>query len=270
MGKVEHSSSAVFAGRDLRVSIDGKEIVRGVDLEINEGELHAMMGPNGSGKSTLAAALMGHPGYQLSGEIELDGERVDGLEADERARRGMFLGFQYPVAVPGLSVGSFLRAVLEAQHGEKVKVRPFREELNGVLERLELPPDFVGRSLNDGFSGGEKKRMEIVQLLMIRPRFALLDEIDSGLDIDALKLVAAGIREVTARGTAVLLVTHYQRILDHLRPDRVHVFKRGQIVRAGGVELATELEAHGYDWLNPAAPPPASQAVSGVGPVMGA
>jgi len=246
MAEHVNADAPVFSCRDLRVSIEDKEIVRGVDLDINAGEVHALMGPNGSGKSTLAAALMGHPSYQVDGEIRLGGRRVDGLEADERARLGMFLGFQYPVAVPGLSVGSFLRAVLEAQRQEKVDVRQFREELTGTLRRLGTPPEFIARALNDGFSGGEKKRMEIAQMLMIRPRFALLDEIDSGLDIDALKVVADGIQEVAQRNTAVLLVTHYQRILDHVRPDRVHVFKEGRIARSGDASLAVELEAMGY------------------------
>ncbi len=235
--------------RDLHVFVGDKEIVRGVDLDIAAGEKHALMGPNGSGKSTLAAALMGHPGYRVEGEVLFKGEPVQELKPDERARRGMFLGFQYPVAVPGLSVASFLRAVLEAQRGEKVPVRQFREDIKRTLGQLAMPAEFMSRYLNDGFSGGEKKRMEIAQLLMIRPAFALLDEIDSGLDIDALKLVAQGIDAAARDGTGVLMVTHYQRLLSHVIPDRVHVFKDGRIARSGGAELAGELEQRGYEWL---------------------
>lgn len=243
----------VFSCRDLRVAVDGKEIVKGVDLDVHAGEKHALMGPNGSGKSTLASALMGHPGYEVSGEITLAGERVDGLEPDERARRGMFLGFQYPVAVPGVSVASFLRTALTARRGEDIPVRAFRKEMDAAFAELGVSRDFVSRYLNDGFSGGEKKRLEILQMLMLKPTFALLDETDSGLDIDALKVVSEGINTATGPDQGVLMVTHYQRILDYVKPDVVHVFMDGRIVRTGGFELAGELEAKGYDWLAPVA-----------------
>jgi Fe-S cluster assembly ATP-binding protein len=194
---------------------------------------------------------MGHPAYAVSGEVAVLGERVDGLAPDERARRGMFLGFQYPVAVPGVSVASFLRASLAARRGEEVPVRQFRQEMQAAFAALGVRRDFAGRYLNDGFSGGEKKRLEILQMMLLQPRFALLDETDSGLDIDALKVVSAGINRVAGPENAFLLVTHYQRILEHVRPDVVHVFMDGRIVRSGGPELALELEERGYDWLAP-------------------
>lgn len=237
--------------RDLRVSLEDKEIVLGVDIDIRPGEIHALMGPNGSGKSTLAAALMGHPDYLVSGGLEFKGRPLAELPPEERAARGMFLGFQYPTAVPGLTLGNFLRAVLENQRGTKVPIRAFRQELDQALGKMQLPSDFVSRYLNVGFSGGEKKRVEIVQMLLTKPAFALLDEIDSGLDIDALKLVAKGIEEVASQGTAVLLITHYQRLLDYLPPHRVHVFIDGRIQRSGDSTLAHELESQGYDWLAP-------------------
>ncbi len=235
--------------RNVRVFVDETPIVHGVDLDIRPGEKHALMGPNGSGKSSLAAALMGHPDYRLEGQVLLAGEPVQALPPDERARRGMFLGFQYPVAIPGVSVASFLRAAVNARRGEKVPVRQFRSELLSTMESLGIPRSFAGRYLNDGFSGGEKKRLEILQLLMLRPSFALLDEIDSGLDIDALKVVAEGMERAVSQGTGLLLITHYQRILDHLRPDRVHVFVAGRIARSGGPEQALELERSGYEGL---------------------
>ncbi len=250
---MKSTRTPVFSCRDLKVSIEGKEIVKGVDLEVYAGEKHALMGPNGSGKSTLASALMGHPSYEVSGEISLRGERVDGLEPDQRARLGMFLGFQYPVAVPGVSVASFLRAALTARRGQDIPVREFRKEMDAAFAELDVSKDFVSRYLNEGFSGGEKKRLEILQMLMLKPAFALLDETDSGLDIDALKVVSEGINKAVGPDQAVLLVTHYQRILDYVKPDVVHVFMDGRIVRSGGFELAGELEAKGYDWLQPEA-----------------
>ncbi len=250
----------VFACRDLRVAVtdsetgQAKEIVHGVDLAVRAGEKHVLMGPNGSGKSTLAAALMGHPAYRVQGEILLDGEPVADLPPHERARRGMFLGFQYPVAVPGVPVATFLRAALAARRGREIPVREFRKELAAAFRRLDIPRDFMGRYLNDGFSGGEKKRLEILQMLLLQPVFALLDETDSGLDIDALKVVSDGINAAAGPDTGVLLITHYQRILDHVRPDVVHVFMDGRVVRSGGPELALELEERGYDWLREPAP----------------
>ena len=250
MGK---NSENLFSCRNLRVSITGnegeKEIVKGCDLEIKAGEIHALMGPNGSGKSTLAAALMGHPAYRVEGEIFLNGEPVHELEPHERARLGMFLGFQYPVAVPGVSVANFLRAALGARRGEEVPVREFRTLLMAGFEKLDVPKAFAGRYLNDGFSGGEKKRLEILQMLLLQPSFALLDETDSGLDIDALKIVSEGVNLASTPENATLLVTHYQRILDYVKPDVVHVFMDGRIVRTGGPDLAKELEKRGYDWI---------------------
>ncbi len=243
----------LFACRDLRVQVAGKEIVKGVDLQVRSGEKHALMGPNGSGKSTLAAALMGHPSYEMSGEILLQGEPLQDLVPDERARRGMFLGFQYPVAVPGVTVANFLRAAISARRGQEIPVRQFREEMMAAFDLLDIKKDFAGRYLNDGFSGGEKKRLEILQMILLQPLFALLDETDSGLDIDALKVVSAGVNRAAGPDNAILLVTHYQRILDYVRPDVVHVFMDGRLVRSGGPELATELEKRGYDWLTPPA-----------------
>jgi Fe-S cluster assembly ATP-binding protein len=243
-------NEVVFACRDLRVSVGDKEIVKGVDLEVRAGEKHALMGPNGSGKSTLAAALMGHPSYTVTGEISLRGRRVDALPPHERARLGMFLSFQYPVAVPGVSVANFLRAALGACRGAELPVREFRREMDAAFAEMDVPREFVSRYLNDGFSGGEKKRLEILQMLMLKPAFALLDETDSGLDIDALKVVSAGINSAAGADAGVLLVTHYQRILNYVKPDVVHVFMDGRIVRTGGYELASELEAHGYEGMD--------------------
>ena len=241
------TQTALLTCRDVHVFLEDKEIVKGVDLEVWPGEKHALMGPNGSGKSTFVAALMGHPAYRLEGEVRLDGDPVSDLPPEGRARRGMFLGFQYPVAVPGVPVANFLRAAVNARRGQDVKVGAFRKELFGAFDQLAIGREFAERYLNDGFSGGEKKRMEILQMLLLRPRLALLDEIDSGLDIDALKVVSQGINAVTADDTAVLMVTHYQRILDHVRPDVVHVFVDGRIRRSGGPEQALELEQHGYE-----------------------
>ncbi len=244
-------NEVVFSCEDVHVFVEDKEIVKGVTLEVRAGEKHALMGPNGSGKSTLAAALMGHPGYRVEGRITLLGDEVSELSPDERARRGMFLSFQYPVAVPGVSVANFLRAAISARRGEEIPVREFRKLLTEAFAALDIPRSFMGRYLNDGFSGGEKKRLEILQMMLLEPVFALLDETDSGLDIDALKVVSEGINRVAGDHMGLLLVTHYQRILNYVRPDRVHVFMDGRIVRSGGPELAHELEERGYDWLAP-------------------
>ncbi len=250
---MNENARPVFSCNGVHVRIGEKEVVKGVDLAVLPGEVHAIMGPNGSGKSTLANSLMGHPAYALTGTVELGGEDVTALPPDEKARRGMFLAFQYPVAVPGVTVASFLRAAVSAVRGADVPVREFRKELLARMEDLEMDPGFAGRYLNDGFSGGEKKRVEILQLLMLKPRFALLDETDSGLDIDALKVVAKGINAAASNDTGMLLVTHYQRLLNYVHPHVVHVFMDGRIVRSGGPELALELEERGYDWLEPAA-----------------
>ncbi len=240
---------------NLHVSTeDGTEIVRGLDLAVDTNEVHAIMGPNGSGKSTLAYALMGHPAYEITeGDVLLDGESVLELEADERAQRGLFLAFQYPHAVPGVTVASFLRSAVNAMRkarngGEEdpIKIPEFRKQLDAAMKELEVPKEIAGRYLNDGFSGGEKKRVEILQMALLHPRIAVLDETDSGLDIDALRVVAAGVRNLVGPETGALVITHYQRILNYVKPDFVHVFVDGRIVQEGGPELAEQLEAEGY------------------------
>jgi len=247
---VAGKKTSLFSCRGVRVRIEEKEIVRGVDLEILPGETHALMGPNGSGKSSLAKALAGHPGYPLEGRVLLDGIPLEGLPPHERARMGLFLGFQNPLEVPGVPVGAFLRAALKARRGAEIPLKEFRKDLNRGLEALGIPRGFAGRYLNEGFSGGEKKKLEILQLLLLKPRFALLDEIDSGLDIDALRVVARGIRTFMEDGErGLLLVTHYRRILDYVSPDRIHVFVEGRIAGTGGPELAEILEAKGYEGI---------------------
>jgi len=248
-----NDAKTVFTCANVRVWVADKDVVKGVDLTVRAGEIHAIMGPNGSGKSSLANGLMGHPLYRLEGSLTLDGEDVTGLSPDEKARRGMFLAFQYPVAVPGVTVASFLRAAVSARRGAEVPVREFRKELLEKMAQLDMDPAFAGRYLNDGFSGGEKKRLEILQLLMLKPSFALLDETDSGLDIDALKIVAEGINAAAQQDVGMVMVTHYQRLLNYVKPHVVHVFMDGRIVRTGGPELALELEERGYDWLEPVA-----------------
>ncbi len=248
------SQQPVFSCSDVHVYVADREVVKGVDLTVPAGEIHAIMGPNGSGKSSLVSAIAGHPAFTLTGQLFLDGEEISELEPDEKARRGLFLAFQYPVAIPGVTVGSFLRAAVSARRGQDVPVREFRRELQAAMEALEMDRSFAGRYLNDGFSGGEKKRLEILQLLLLQPRFAMLDETDSGLDIDALRIVAGGINQAARGGEmGTLIVTHYQRLLNYVEPHVVHVFINGRIVRSGGPELALELEARGYDWLQPEA-----------------
>jgi Fe-S cluster assembly ATP-binding protein len=248
--------------KNLHVALeDGTEIVKGVDLSVSSGETHAVMGPNGSGKSTLAYAIMGHPAYEITdGEILLDGENVVEMEADERAQKGLFLAFQYPHAIPGVTVTSFLRSALNSLRkaragGEEdpVPVKEFRTELLAQMERLKVPRELAQRYLNDGFSGGEKKRVEILQMAMLKPRIAVLDETDSGLDIDALKIVAKGVKSLVGPDMGALLITHYQRILNFVEPDFVHVFVDGRIVEEGGPELAHKLEAEGYEAFAPVA-----------------
>jgi Fe-S cluster assembly ATP-binding protein len=247
---------ALLELKNLHVALeDGTEIVKGVDLAVSPNEVHAVMGPNGSGKSTLAYALMGHPAYQvIEGQILFDGEDVTELEADERAQRGLFLAFQYPHAVPGVTVTSFLRSAINAIRKAKaggqddpVKIPEFRKELLAAMDRLKVSRDLASRYLNDGFSGGEKKRVEILQMAMLKPRIAVLDETDSGLDIDALKIVAEGVKELVSPEMGAVVITHYQRILNYIRPDFVHVFIDGRIVEEGGPELAHKLEAEGYE-----------------------
>jgi Fe-S cluster assembly ATP-binding protein len=239
--------------KDLHVSVateDGdKEILKGVDLTIREGETHAIMGPNGSGKSTLAYSIAGHPKYQVtSGSVTLDGVDVLAMSVDERARAGLFLAMQYPVEVPGVSVANFLRTAKTAIDGEAPKLRTWIKEVSGAMERVKMDPAFGQRSVNEGFSGGEKKRHEIVQLELLDPKVAILDETDSGLDIDALKIVSEGVNRFTGNGDkGVLLITHYTRILRYITPDFVHVFVDGRVAQEGGPELAEQLEAEGYD-----------------------
>ena len=240
--------------RDLHVSVEeagggSREILRGVDLTVSAGQTHAIMGPNGSGKSTLAYAIAGHPKYQVtSGSVTLDGEDVLAMSVDARARAGLFLAMQYPVEVPGVSVSNFLRTAMTAVRGEAPKLRDFARQLRTAMEELSIDPEFAQRNLNEGFSGGEKKRHEILQLELLDPKIAILDETDSGLDIDALKVVAEGINRFRAgEDHGVLLITHYTRILRYVRPDFVHVFVGGRIVAEGGPELAEELERDGYE-----------------------
>jgi Fe-S cluster assembly ATP-binding protein len=244
---------SVLEVRDLHVSVNADDgarpILRGVDLTIASGETHALMGPNGSGKSTLAYAIAGHPRYSVtSGSISLDGDNLLTMTVDERARAGLFLAMQYPVEVPGVSVTNFLRTAATAVRGEAPKVRHWVKEVRETMDQLSMDQSFAERNVNEGFSGGEKKRSELLQLELLKPKIAVLDEIDSGLDIDALKVVSEGINRVRESGeTGVMLITHYTRILRYVRPDHVHVFAGGRIVERGGAELAESLEAEGYE-----------------------
>ena len=240
--------------KDLHTSVEGKEILKGVNLTIKQGEAHALMGPNGSGKSTLAYTLMGHPRYQVtSGEVLLGGENILGMTPDKRARKGLFLAFQYPVSVQGVSMFSFLRAAYNAAHTKDPKEPPtifeFKEAAAEKLKMLEMDESFLTRYLNEGFSGGEKKRAEILQMALMQPKFAVLDETDSGLDIDALRIVAEGINKVSGPETGTLLITHYQRILKYVKPQFVHVMYQGRIIESGGEDLSRLLEEKGYTWI---------------------
>jgi Fe-S cluster assembly ATP-binding protein len=250
--------SKVLSIHNLRVSIEGKEILKGVDLTVRQGEVHALMGPNGSGKSTLSYALMGHPNYEVvGGEATIDGVDLLEAEADERAKAGLFLAFQYPTSIPGVTVANFLRHAVsnvrnpDRKEGEDLMpMREFRKELKASMEELGMDQEFARRYLNEGFSGGEKKRAEVLQMTMLRPSFAILDETDSGLDIDAVRLVSEGVNRVAERcGTGVLVITHYQRILTYIKPQFVHILFGGKIVESGGPELVTKLEKEGYDWV---------------------
>jgi Fe-S cluster assembly ATP-binding protein len=236
--------------QDLHVQVEDKAILKGVNLEIFPGEVHAIMGRNGSGKSTLSYTLMGHPRYHVTeGKILFKGQDIVEMPPDERARLGLALAFQYPVAIPGVSVSNFVRASVNAVRGKEVPVKEFRQELRGQMKKLGVADDFLSRYINDGFSGGEKKRLEILQLSLLKPALAVLDETDSGLDIDALKTVSEGINALSNPETAILLITHYQRILNYVEPQFVHVFQDGQIIKSGGSELSQELENRGYDWV---------------------
>ncbi|MBI2983726.1 MAG: Fe-S cluster assembly ATPase SufC [Chloroflexi bacterium] len=247
---------ATLEVNDLHVTVEGKEILKGIDLTVRSGEVHAVMGPNGSGKSTLALTVMGHPRYKVTGgSVTYDGKDLLALPVDQRARAGMFLAFQYPIAIPGVSVASFLRTAINARRvgpeNEKndMPIPQFRKLLKEKTELLEVSDQFITRSVNEGFSGGEKKRLEMLQMHMFQPRFALLDETDSGLDIDALQTVAQGIEALRSPEVGIVLITHYERILRYVHPDRVHVLIDGRIVRTGGSELAAELESKGYDFV---------------------
>ncbi len=241
-----------IAIQDLHVSISGTEIIRGLDLEFRKGEVHAIMGPNGSGKSTLAKVMAGHPDYEVTGgDILLDGESILGLEPDERSRKGLFLAFQYPIEIPGVSNANFLRASLQARlpEGEELDAVEFYERLYQTMDMLEIRRELTARSVNEGFSGGEKKRNEILQMAILEPSYAVLDETDSGLDVDALRIVANGVNKLRGPKIGILLITHYQRLLNYIVPDFVHVMYEGRIVRSGEKELAFELDSQGYDSL---------------------
>jgi Fe-S cluster assembly ATP-binding protein len=242
--------------QNLYVSIDGKEILKGVDLIVKQGEIQALMGPNGTGKSTLAYALMGHPMYDITdGEVWFKGQNIVELNPDERAHLGLFLAFQYPVAIPGVSMANFLRSAINAKRKAEnpddkgIPIPEFRKLLKDRMSLLKMDHTFAGRYLNEGFSGGEKKRAEILQMATLQPEMAILDETDSGLDIDALRIVSEGVNAIRSSEVGVLVITHYQRILNYIKPDVVHIMMDGRIVESGGAELALHLEEHGYDWV---------------------
>ena len=245
-----------LAIKNLHAGIEGREILKGVDLTVKQGEVHAIMGPNGTGKSTLAYTLMGHPNYQVTeGEVLFKDLNLLELEPDERSRLGLFLAFQYPVAIPGVSVANFLRTAINARRravnkdDKGIAIPEFRKTLKEHMDRLKMSYDFAGRYLNEGFSGGEKKRAEILQMAALKPEIAILDETDSGLDIDALRVVSEGVNALRGPELGVLLITHYQRMLNYIKPDFVHVMLGGRIVESGGADLALHLEEHGYDWV---------------------
>ncbi len=237
--------------KGLKAKIEDTAILNGVDLTMQSGEIHALMGPNGSGKSTLSNVVFGHPLYEVTGgEIHVDGTNILELETHERSRLGLFMAFQYPVEIPGVTVGRFLKRAAEIRFGEEnFNATSFIKELREMLDLMKMDRNFINRYLNEGFSGGEKKRMEVLQMLMLKPTFAILDETDSGLDIDALKIVADGVNRMRDPDFGSLIITHYQRILDHIRPDFVHIMYEGKIVSSGGHELVESLEANGYDWV---------------------
>jgi Fe-S cluster assembly ATP-binding protein len=248
-------SKVLLAVKDLAATVAGVEILKGIDLIVRAGEVHAIMGPNGSGKSTLAKALAGHPAYTVTrGQALFDGNDIFALAPEERARAGLFLGFQYPIEVPGVSNAAFLRLAYNTVQGARGKDEldplEFDDFVQEKLKLLDIDPAFLDRSVNDGFSGGEKKRNEILQMALLEPRLAILDELDSGLDIDALRIVANGVNGLRGPGNAIVLVTHYQRLLNYVVPDYVHVMDQGRIIKTGGKELALELESRGYDWVS--------------------
>ena len=239
-----------FEIQDLQVSIEERQILKGVNLVVRKGEVHALMGPNGSGKSTLANAILGHPKYTVTGgKILMKGEDILEMETDERARKGLFLAFQYPCEVPGVRQSNFLRLACNARLGREMDVTDFYSKLEEKMKVLDIDEKFMKRYLNEGFSGGEKKRNEILQMMMLEPEFAVMDETDSGLDIDALKVVSRGVNELRGPGLGILIITHYERILRYINPDYVHILVDGKIVKSGGSDLAGHLEEHGYDWI---------------------
>jgi Fe-S cluster assembly ATP-binding protein len=247
-------SRTLLEVRDFRASVNGIEILKGMEITVKSGEVHAIMGPNGSGKSTFAKALAGHPAYEVTdGSVMFEGRNLLALEPEERARAGLFLGFQYPIEIPGVANSQFLRLTyntVQAQRGkDELDPLEFDDFVREKMKLLEMNPDFLDRSVNEGFSGGEKKRNEILQMALLDPRVAILDETDSGLDIDALRVVAGGVNQLATKDNAIVLVTHYQRMLDYIVPDYVHVMAAGRIIKTGGRELALELEARGYDWV---------------------
>ncbi|HFQ2263135.1 Fe-S cluster assembly ATPase SufC [Staphylococcus aureus] len=238
--------------KDLHVSIEDKEILKGVNLTINTDEIHAIMGPNGTGKSTLSSAIMGHPSYEVTkGEVLLDGVNILELEVDERAKAGLFLAMQYPSEITGVTNADFMRSAINAkrEEGQEINLMQFIKKLDKNMDFLDIDKDMAQRYLNEGFSGGEKKRNEILQLMMLEPKFAILDEIDSGLDIDALKFVSKGINQMRGENFGALMITHYQRLLNYITPDKVHVMYAGKVVKSGGPELAKRLEEEGYEWV---------------------
>lgn len=245
------SDTPLLVIKNLHASVDGKPILRGLDLTVNRGEIHALMGPNGSGKSTLSNVICGHPNYEVTeGEIHFLGQNITEMEPDERAKLGIFLAFQYPTSIPGVTLANFLLASVKAIRGaDNVKLLPFRKELVAQMQDLGINQDFAKRYVNEGFSGGEKKRCEILQMAMLKPSLAILDETDSGLDIDALRIVSDGVNRLTTPEMGVLVITHYQRLLNHIKPHKVHVLVHGRIVQSGGPEIALQLEENGYDEL---------------------
>jgi Fe-S cluster assembly ATP-binding protein len=249
-GKFKEVIMAKLEIKNLHVGIEGKEILKGVDLVVNSGEVHAIMGPNGTGKSTLASALMGHPKYEVTeGEAYLDGENLLDMEVDERARAGLFLAMQYPAEVPGVTNSDFMRQALKATSGKDVGLFEFALKYEKTVEELKMRPDLAHRYLNEGFSGGERKRNEILQLKVLKPKFAILDEIDSGLDVDALKIVGSNVSELVNDEFGCILITHYQRILDYIKPTNVHIMIDGKIVLSGGQELIEKIDQNGYEWV---------------------
>ena len=245
------AEKGMFEISGLEGSVEGQPILKGVDLTIRKGEVHALMGPNGSGKSTLSNVIMGHPNYEVTGgEVRYKGQNILDLDPEERARLGLFLAFQYPAAIPGVTVANFLKTAYDAVHpDEKVKAAAFLKQLREDMAYLDMDPAFINRYLNDGFSGGEKKRMEILQMLTLKPELAIMDETDSGLDIDALKVVSKGVNRMVGPDFGLLVITHYERILRYIKPDHLHILMDGRIVLSGGPELVEELEEHGYDWV---------------------